>query len=156
MTQISARTQAIRKNVALMDQHIQEFVSACENICDALDTLEDTVLLKRVFEQTIRSLQELSVHARKSQDSLVGEIEELMLLTKIDNSIQSHLRKIEELIVSIQKIFSTSKLGQAVGFALIEQEIIRLRKSRNKSSDVYYTIKAHYTDMEGAITGFLE
>ncbi len=79
-----------------------------------------------------------------------------MIITKIDNHIQVHLRRIDELVVNIQKVFSTSHLGQAVGFALIEQEIARLHRSRKKSAEIYYTIKAHYTDQDGQITDFLE
>lgn len=156
MPQISPRIHAIRKNVAHLDQHMQEFASACENICDALDTLEDTALLKKVFLQIIASIQELSDYTQKNNDQFVGELEELILITKIDNSINVQLRRIEELMTNIQKIFSTWQLWQAVGFALIQQEIARIHRSRRQSTEIYHTIKAHYIDEEGIITDFLE
>ncbi len=156
MSKETPRIQAIRKNVVHLDEHIQEFITSCENICDALDTLEDTVLLKKVFLQIIVSLQDVSSHTQRQHASIEGELDEFVTITKIDNQINIHLRHIEELIVNIQKVFSTSKLGQAVGFALIGQEIARLRRARKKSSEIYLTIRAHYTDQEGTITAFLE
>ena len=65
--EFSPRTQAIRKNVAHLDQHIQEFIRVCENIRDALDTLEDTALLQKVFVQLVESLQQLSLQTKKSE-----------------------------------------------------------------------------------------
>lgn len=152
----SSRTQAIRKNVSYLNQHVREYIQSCENICDALDTLEDAILLKKVFLQITHSLKQLSEDFQIHHDGILGELEELVVITKMDNCVSSHLRQIEELIVNIQKIFSTSRLWQAVGFALIEQEISRLRKSRKQSLEIYFTIKAHYADQESKITDFLE
>ncbi len=68
--ELTPRTQAIRKNVAHLDQHIQEFIGACENIQEALDSLEDTVLLQKVFVQIMESLHQLSLHTKECEMSV--------------------------------------------------------------------------------------
>jgi|GEM_PF-3586727 len=107
---LSSRTQAIRKNVEQLNQHMRDCIQSCENICDALDTLEDGIMLKKVFFQIIHSLKQLSQNFQTHHDGISGELEELVIITKMDNSMSSHLRHIEELIVNIQKVFSTSRL----------------------------------------------
>lgn len=109
-----------------------------------------------VFAQLEESLVHLAKHTHDFSENAVGHSDEILRLYHVDKSLRKHLERAHELMQNIQKVYGTSSLDHATRFALIDTEIARIRRTQQSIEDIYMTLKAHYTDIDGSITGHLE